>query len=100
MPTKFSNSLRAALLGTFGALMLSGPAFAEADDRSMRAIDADGAFDEAELQERARLLLMADRQPPMPAAQGAVGAAIGQLGFSLLTGGSGASQDLARMREE
>lgn len=82
--------------------MLPHVAVAEAEtrdaatDQPPRPIDPSGELTRAELLEYTQLFLMADPRPPLPAAQGAIGAAIGQLGFSLVTGGSGAGQDLAR----
>lgn len=83
-----------------GTLMLVSGAAAAQGGSELQPIDRDGSLSEAELAEHVQLLLMADPRPPVPAAQGAISAAVGQLGFSLVTGGSGSSQDLARPRYE
>lgn len=76
------------------------PVMAQGGDSELRPIDDDGSLNEAELMERVNLLLMADRAPPMPAAQGAISAALGQVGFSLVSGGLGAGVDLVQPVDE
>lgn len=88
---------RSLLVATSLLLLLAGVVHAQ-ESSPLRAIDPDGSLTEAELMDYVQLHLMADPRPPLPAAQGAVSAAIGQLGFSLVTGGSGSRQDIARPR--
>lgn len=88
-------ALTAAMLA-----VAAGSAAAQGGGAGFKPIDGDGSLNDAELLERANLLLMADRTPPMPAAQGAISAAVGQVGFSLVSGGLGAGVDLVQPADE
>lgn len=81
------------------AIMISSVARGETTSTHVDiAVDQDGSLSDAEILERIQLLVWDRRHPLKPSAPGAIGAASASVVFGVVTGSSGAGQDLARPR--
>ncbi len=70
--------------------------FAHADTEPL---DREGGLDRGALLERVQLIVWDRQSIAKPAAEGALGAASAELLFGIISGGSGAGQDLANPKE-